>query len=115
MANEEISRLSCLSRSVRIDRHRVPAAEIIAPRHPWPAGVARPHIGRGPYLPEPVDLDEDRTPLNGVAGRVQLVPVEPDPPVVRGPVVDPDHPEEQWLDELDARRASYMEDVTGPG
>jgi hypothetical protein len=29
--------------------------------------------------------------------------------------VDPDHPEEQRLDELDARRASYMEDVTGPG
>lgn len=84
----------------------------------WPAdGDPGPADRCGdPYRAQPVELNEDRSAGDGLAQRVELVPVEPDPAVIGRPVMHPDHPEVDRLGgELDARLAGQMEYVAGAG
>src|SRR5690606_879541 len=63
-----------------------------------------------------LDLYEDHPAFDGLAQRVELIPVEPDPAVVGGCVVHPDDPEvDRPAGELDARVAGQMEYVAGAG
>src|SRR6185312_3109212 len=79
-----------------------------------PYGV-RAGLRCGLHLLQPFPLYEDGPAADGVAGGVELVAVEPEPTVVGRPVEHPDHPEHDRPEELDTRRASHVQNVTGAG
>ena len=56
----------------------------------------------------------DGSTLDGVTGRVELVAIQPDPALVRRPVVHPDDAEKHRRRELDAGRLRHMYDIAGP-
>jgi hypothetical protein len=63
-----------------------------------------------------VDLYEDRPPIDCLADGIELVSVEPRPPVVGGPVMDTDDSEQQRRGrKLNAGCAGHANDLAGPG
>lgn len=68
---------------------------------------------QGSDLLQPLDEDEDRATLDGVARGVELVSVQPRPTVVGRPVMHPDHAEQHRFRELDAGSLRHAQDITG--